>query len=430
MDSDLAKLKRSPADVARWQKAQQHVVSGRPGLALAVYRDLVKRYPGVDQLWFEQGVAAGGDLDFVLANQCLQRAAKLAPRDVSLLVLIAQQYHRLHRPDQARDCFRRAVAADPGSIHAQLSLAAWLERERKLEDAQRCVETCLAQRPRDAQAKYFHAFLLHRQGKNTEAEAILRGLIGGEVADPNINYSARHLLGVVLDALGEYAEAMRWLGEARTLLRQMTNVAALEQQYDEADRRRRELLAGLTPEILRRWRAEGPAAPRGFQLAFLGGHPRSGTTLLEQILGAHPDVMAFDEPEAFAQEVLNALAPMPPAKALTLEELNALTPARRLELNNRYLKSLLRDVEGEPAARVLLDKNPSPTSSLHLWLRVFPDLKVIIPLRDPRDVILSCYFQNLALTPTNANFLSHRARGETLHRSDGCLAAAARLGRV
>src|SRR5207302_1780207 len=57
-------------------------------------------------------------------------------------------------------------------------------------------------------------------------------------------------------------------------------------------------------------------------------------------------------------------------------------------------------------ARVLLDKNPSPTASLHLWLRVFPELKVIIALRDPRDVVLSCFFQNLMLTPTNANFLT------------------------
>jgi hypothetical protein len=39
-------------------------------------------------------------------------------------------------------------------------------------------------------------------------------------------------------------------------------------------------------------------------------------------------------------------------------------------------------------------------------LRLFPELKVIIALRDPRDVVVSCYFQNLALTPTNANFLS------------------------
>ena len=59
---------------------------------------------------------------------------------------------------------------------------------------------------------------------------------------------------------------------------------------------------------------------------------------------------------------------------------------------------MLREVEGEPGAKILLDKNPSPTLALYLWLRIFPELKVIIALRDPRDVIISCLFQNLTLT--------------------------------
>ena len=60
---------------------------------------------------------------------------------------------------------------------------------------------------------------------------------------------------------------------------------------------------------------------------------------------------------------------------------------------------------GGNATGVLLDKNPSPTNSLHLWLRLFPELKVIIALRDPRDVVMSCYLQNLPLNPATANFL-------------------------
>jgi hypothetical protein len=86
--------------------------------------------------------------------------------------------------------------------------------------------------------------------------------------------------------------------------------------------------------------------------------------------------------------------------------LNALPPARTKELRERYVKSLLREVAGDPAARVLLDKNPSPTMSLPAWLRVFPELKVIIALRDPRDVIISCFFLNIMLNATNMNFLS------------------------
>jgi len=210
----------------------------------------------------------------------------------------------------------------------------------------------------------------------------------------------------VLDELGQYAEAMEWLLKAKTVLRQTHNIPALENSYDKADGQRRALLAQLTTEMILRWRLDSPAEPMRFKLTLLGGHPRSGTTLIEQILGAHPAVRAFDESEAFVGEVGDKLAPPPPAAPLSAHALSALSAVRRNELRRRYFKSLFRELEGEPAAELLLDKNPTPTASLHLWLRVFPESKVVIALRDPRDVIISCFFQNLALTPLNANFLS------------------------
>jgi hypothetical protein len=206
--------------------------------------------------------------------------------------------------------------------------------------------------------------------------------------------------------LGQYAEALEWLMRAKEAVRGRQNVAVLEQAYDKAARQREVLLAQLTSERVRQWRVEGPAPSSGPTLALLGGHPRSGTTLLAQILGAHPAVTAFDEAEAFFTEVGDKLAPPPPAAPLKLAGLNAISSSRRTELRSRYFKSLLREVPGEASTKVLLDKNPSPTASLHLWLRVFPEAKIIIALRDPRDVVLSCFFQNLALTQVNVNFLS------------------------
>jgi Flp pilus assembly protein TadD len=406
MPPDLAKLQSSPRDAERWQKAQQQLLSGRQSQALPNYRDLARRFPGVVQLWFELGIAAANDLDFALANQAFQHAEQLAPTDASLLVLLGQQYHRLRRADQARGCFERAVAAEPDSVHARLSLVAWFERERRLDDAWQCVEACLVKHPRDAQARCVEALLLHRKGQNTEAETRLRDLIRAGSQDRNVRFSTRHLLAVVLDELGQYSEAIHWLHEAKAEVRQTTNTARLEKDYDQADARRRELLRALTPEMIQRWRQEPPVEPSRHRLAFLGGHPRSGTTLIEQILGAHPGIAAFDEPDAFVQEVWNQLAPMPAAQGLTAPALNGLTPARRAELRHRYFKSLGREATGKPPAEAWLDKNPSPTASLHLWLRVFPELKVIIALRDPRDVVISCFFQNLMLTATNANFLS------------------------
>ena len=406
MSMDFEELQRSPRDIARWQKAQQALLKGRSDLALDAYRELLKKFPDTGGLWFEMGLAASRQLEFDLADHAFQRAAESAPGDVSLLVLLGQQYHQLRRLDKARACFERAVIADPASVHAQLSLADWFERERRLNDAWACVEACVARHPQDPQVLCVKALLLHRRGQNAEAERLLRDLIKAGAQDPNVKYSSRHQLAVVLDELGQYPEAMRWLDEAKAVLRRTANIAKMEQDYDRAARRRGELLAALTPEMMRRWCREGPAEPCRFRFAFLGGHPRSGTTLLEQILGAHPGIAAFDEPMAFVQEVSEKLAPPNAPSAVTLKTMNALTAAQRAHLHQRYLKSLLREGMEDPGGELLLDKNPSPTALLHLWLRVFPELKVIIALRDPRDVIVSCFFQNLMLNATNVNFLS------------------------
>ncbi|HZR18092.1 MAG TPA: sulfotransferase [Verrucomicrobiae bacterium] len=406
MPSDLVKLQRTPREFARWQKAQQHVVSERYATALGIYRELVRRFPGVAQLWFELGLAALGDLEFKLAEDAFLSARQLVAGDSQFQVLLGQQFHRLRRPALARDSFEGAVKADPGSVYARLSLAAWYERERRLEDASQSIEKCLLSHPHNPQALCLKALLLHRLKRDSEAEVILRDLLKRDAPDPNVRISSRHLLGVVLDELGQYEEALRWLLESKALLRASANVAKMEQDYERADRYRRGLLAALTPEVVRRWREQTPVPTTPPALVLLGGHPRSGTTLLEQILGAHPDILALDESEAFVQEIWHRLAPMQAVRPLGLNELHNLEPLQRERMRERYFKSLLREVNGQTDARVLLDKNPSPTAALHLWLRVLPETRIIVALRDPRDVIISCFFQNLMLTPTNANFLS------------------------
>ena len=403
MNGDLAKLQRSPRDQIRWQKAQEQLMSGRFALALSSYRNLAQRYPGIPELWFELGNAASGELDFALANEAFKRARGLAPQNTALLSAIGNQYQTLRQLDDARACYEQAVRADPDCVDAQISLAVWFEKERRLDEAQACVEAILSKHPRDDQGLYFRALLLHRKKQDAEAEIALRDLIKAGPQYPYIKYAAPHLLGVVLDQLGQYQEALQWLHTAKAQVRTITDTALLEKSYDQTDHWRRQLLAGLTPEMIRRWRQESNPLPESRQIAFLGGHPRSGTTLLEQILDANPDVLAFDEPSAFHHEVEKKIQLNSAGSA---GELDQLPSSRIREMRTRYVKSLLREAPGQPKQSVLVDKNPSPTMSLNLWLRVFPEVKIIIALRDPRDVIISCYFLNIMLNATNVNFLS------------------------
>jgi hypothetical protein len=106
-------------------------------------------------------------------------------------------------------------------------------------------------------------------------------------------------------------------------------------------------------------------------------------------------VAALDEPTAF----LDVLQPeFHKSQNFSSHRVNTL---RRL-----YIETFLKETGPDGIGKLLLDKNPSPTARLPLWLRVFPELRVLIALRDPRDVVLSCYFQNIPLNPVNVNFLS------------------------
>jgi tetratricopeptide (TPR) repeat protein len=404
---DLAKLRRSGQAMASWQHAIQDLNHGRHSPALASYRNLVQQFPGVTQLWAELGLAAMGDLEFPLADQAFQRAMELAPADAALFVFIGTQYSQFRRMDRALSCLKRAVALDPSAENAGLTLASWLERSRHLDEAWECVETFLTRHPKDSHALYLKAFLLHRKGLNAEAETALRDLLESDpLPSVDVRANANYLLGTVLDAIGEYAGALSCLSEAKTLRRQTMNTAELEQTFEKVDRTRREALAELTPEMLGRWREEAAAAPCPHPLAILCSAPRSGTTLLEQILGAHPEILAFDESYAFKKEVQDKILQPQQERLVTLEFLNDLTTAERAQMTGRYFKSLLRETEENPGARLLLDKSPSRTAWLHVWLRLFPLSKVIIALRDPRDVIISCYFQNIPLSWNTAGFLS------------------------
>ena len=209
-------------------------------------------------------------------------------------------------------------------------------------------------------------------------------------------YACRYELAQVLDRTDRFDEAMRFLVEAKELVRALTDTAMLKRGYDQGAESIRRFTTSQPRDILHTWAKFFPERKREAipPLAFLGGHPRSGTTLLEQILDAHPGVAALDEPGAF----LEVLQP-------EFHKSNQLSSPRVNTLRRLYIQALQHELGAAAAGKMLVDKNPSPTTRLPLWLRVFPELKVLIALRDPRDAVLSCYFQNIALNSANVNFL-------------------------
>jgi tetratricopeptide (TPR) repeat protein len=387
-----------PADFQkRLDEAREYLLSHDFAQALPRYEKLTRRCPGAAVIWFEYGNAASGLRRIGLADRAWQKALALDPRNAELVGLIGHRYQALRQPEKAAACFARAAAADPRGINPRISLAVLLEQSHRLEQARAAVQECLAIDPRDDQARYFAAVLDRRENRLDDTERRLRDLIASEPKHPYVRYACRYELAQVLDSTERFDEAMRLLAEAKEIVRALTDTALLTKAYDQGAESARRFTKGLPKNILQTWAKFFPERKRQAipPLAFLGGHPRSGTTLLEQILDAHPAVAALDEPTAF----LEVLQP-------AFHHSHELSSARLNVLRRLYTQALQEELGADAAGKRLVDKNPSPTARLPLWLRVFPELRVLIALRDPRDVVLSCYFQNIPLNTVNVNFLS------------------------
>lgn len=381
----------------RLNEARQLLLGRNFGQALACYEKLTRTFPRQAVVWFEYGTTAAPLGQLEAASRAWERAMALEPRNAELIVQVGHQYQGIRKPEQARAYFSKAAAVDPKAVNPRISLAVLLEQQHRLAEARAAVEECLAIDPRDEQARYLSALLDRRENKLEAAESRLRQLIQSDLKHPYVRYACRYELAQILDRTDRFDEAIKLLAEAKRIVRALTDTEVLLKGYDRAAESARQFVLGQPKNILRVWARSFPPEKREVvpSLAFLGGHPRSGTTLLEQVLGAHPDVAALDEPPAFA-EVLE------PAFCQTPEH----SSARLNVLRRLYTRAVMGEIGGAGAGKLLLDKNPSLTAQLPVWLRVFPELRVVIALRDPRDVVLSCYFQNILLNATNANFLS------------------------
>lgn len=329
----------------------------------------------------------------------------LDPRDGRRLTDLGNLYLRLRQLDKARSCFEQAIAAKPRDLQPRLALAVFEERNNRLPEARQATLACLEIDPKDETARCLAAVVDLRENKLAEAEQALRNLLASGPRQRQIQCAARFYLAEVLDRTVRPDEAMRTLAEAKQIAHGQGNVAALLQDYERRAAHSLRITQGLPRDVLRVWAGAFPAQERLPipALAFLGGHPRSGTTLLEQVLGAHPGVAAFDESPAFNDVVCKlyneAVAAGKSGRAsVSNKQLN--------HIRDRYVAAMRQESGGNLEGKLIIDKNPSPTANLRLWLKVFPEARVLIALRDPRDVVLSCYFQNIPLNAFNANFLS------------------------
>ncbi len=313
--------------------------------ALASFRRACELDPGRAAAWFNLGKALKhyGHVEASLAP--LQRAVALAPAHVAAHTMLGDVLKAHGDTGAAEQAYRVAVECDPGAGAAWWGLA-------NLKTV---------------------AFL------PGDIERMRKALGPGEGAD-QARIQMRFALARALEQAGDFDAAFSELSTANRLQRRLApwDRMAFAAQADAA-------IAGFP--------AADPAADpdRGREIVFIVGLPRSGTTLVEQILAAHPQVAGASElpdlPAVLQGESRRRNVPFPHWCA-------AATEADWRRLGDQYLERTAR--WRDPGGR-MTDKQPHNFLYAGALMAMFPAARVIACHRDPRDTALSCFQQYFAV---------------------------------
>ena len=390
-------------DVRELQKARALWQANRYDEALALFEKAVRKYPQNLVALVDASRALGARFEITRAEAMLDRLIKLAAHNPQLMHLAGQSYRMIFRPEKAIQCFERVVAMTKGIPDAALELAVLYERRHRVAEAYSLIEDCLLAEPDYLEAELFKGRLLRRLKDATGAEAIFRKLASSNEAHPFVRCQAWTEIAQKLDREGDYDGAMAAMLQGKQFL--LAEEGPFRKESDALLGHLGNLAQNLTGAHWQRWGETGKAFPPK-KMAVLTSFPRSGTTLLEQVLDSHPGLVSSDEREAFGRDIFPALwrtekTPLPTAEALDQIPLERLAAQR--DRYFAYMAAALNEPIGE---RVHLDKNPTMTLLLPGMIRLFPEVKLLIALRDPRDVILSCFMQYLPLNTNSVCYLT------------------------
>lgn len=371
--------------------------------------------------------------DFAAAHRLLAEALRAAPGDVHIMgaigatlrkqgaydealtildrTLAIEPHHPsawlergyvldgLRRWPEARASYQRALTIDPGLAPAMGRLADIAAKDGEADAARTLAARALAIDPHEPAATMALATIEIEARDGEAAEARLRALLARPLGDDDRTRMLT-LLGDALDRQDRTAEAFATWGKAQANFRRA--YAPLLAPDDDRPSHRafidRIAAQVATAPPLSVAPAVAPVPGEAATHVFLLGYPRSGTTLVENVLASSERVIALEERDTFAdtEEVLVH-------NDGRIADLDALDPALVTQLRAAYW-ARVRGMAGNVEGRIFVDMNPFNGIKLPVIARLFPEARILVMRRDPRDVVLSCYRINFTPSPAAWSF--------------------------
>lgn len=317
----------------------------------------------------------------------IEEAIRRAPEDVELRLALASHLSEMHKYDAAQEAYSKAIELRPSNGQANLGLAFVYEVTNQTEQLFKLMSEVERRGVGAAGREFIRAFGFRRQKRYEE------GLKSLEQVPESMESPRRaHLLGQLFQGAGRHDEAF----EAFERMNAMTSDGPSQPERRGAGYRRliRRQYESLTKELVGRWNPDqdptASASP-----AFLVGFPRSGTTLLDTMLMGHSGIAVLEE-EPTMREASNLLPEVAGLPDAAKQQIQA--------ARDKYWE-VAKSLAPVGPETLLVDKNPLTMNALPQVRCLFPDAKIILALRHPCDVVLSCYITNFRANDGMASFL-------------------------
>lgn len=372
-------------NLAAWQKEESgdyHQAHQLLQRALAITPGNVLILGSIGALLRKQGL-----LDEALA--ILDRVVAVEPRHSAAWLERGYVLDELRSDADAAASYERALAIDANLAPALGKLADAAARRGDVATSEAYAQRAFALNPYEPSAVFALALLAMEAKDGARAEALLGPLLETRLA-PEDRTRSLTLLGDALDRQNRTVEAFTAYAGAQACFRE-TYAPLLEPNAERPSHRT------FIEKILAQVEDNGapsqlpdatPVAGAAGTHVFLLGYPRSGTTLIENVLASAPDVVALEERDT----LIDADAALLANDGL-MPSLDSLDPALLARLRAAYW-ARAAEFGGSLEGKVLVDMNPFNGIKLPILARLFPDARIVIMRRDPRDVLLSCFRVN------------------------------------
>ncbi len=376
--------KLSAAQIAEDQRlgayAQQLQSENRFTESAQILEDLLKRHPNEPSIVFNLGLSRMGQLNHGEARKHMERACRFPQVPADTHALLAVCCLALQDIEGAERELDRALAKDPNSTRAIRVKAELLNIAGQPGEAADLIRPLVERDLSDGQNVATFAKCCRACDRRAEAVEVLERAAKIESSNPEGRASILYELAAEYEKLGRYDEAWSAGAEANAL---RPSRHTIESWQNWIDQRIEAFSAQRMPGLPRSRR-------HGTGMVFIVGMPRSGTTLVEQIIASHPQAVGIGE-----RQIISAAA-----RELTVIRSAQETQTQRLDAFSaagidRVARGTLAELKAAGgSAPVIVDKLMQNFLHAGVIELLLPGAKIIHCQRDPRDTCVSCFFQH------------------------------------